>query len=364
MRPVYRRCSLPNAYMLMQNRQTDPNPPPEKPTRTKTKNETKHRTGNRATKKKKKTQVRGKAWVKEKMKRYGSKSESASRKKSHKGKPKPHTGFGFPQRLRERERERKTEKRKRRRRTSQQPKRKRGQTNNNPKKGQVLKGTEPNNISTPETKNTSQTNQTYIPKEPDKKPRTNQTESQRSVTAGWRGPWAALHFWGVTPGDRSTEGYKYPPTAGTAPGGAKANNYPNTRLRPQKLCPSTWPFLQWHTRPHKTKQTQDDSRTGMEPTLECATNQYTCQTHSSARTFSGGPDADGAGHRPPTPEPGARRTHTHTPRIAIASNFPSHLEIAMWPCLRHRAIRDSLGFRNSNCNHRSQKSRDVGALRH
>ena len=148
-----------------------------------------------------------------------------------------------PQHLRERERERDREKEKRRRRTSQQPRKKKRTTNNNPKKGQVLKGTKPNNISTPETKNTTQTNQTNIPKEPNKKPRTNQTESQRSVTAGWRGPWAALHFWGVTPGDRSTEGYKYPPTAGTAPGGAKANNYPNTSLIPQKLCPSTWPFL-------------------------------------------------------------------------------------------------------------------------
>ena len=28
-------------------------------------------------------------------------------------------------------------------------------------------------------------------------------------------------------------------------------------------------------------------------------NQYTCQTHSSARTFSGGPHVEGAGHRPP-----------------------------------------------------------------
>ena len=153
-----------------------------------------------------------------------------------------------PQHLRERERERERKrKRKNKNGVDEHPNNRRKKertTNNNPNKGQVLKGTKPNNISTPETKNTTQQTKHISRKHRTKEPLTNQTESQRSVTAGWRGPWAALHFWGVTPGDRSTEGYKYPPTAGTAPDGAKANNYPNTRLLPQKFCPSTWPFFE------------------------------------------------------------------------------------------------------------------------
>ena len=75
------------------------------------------------------------------------------------------------------------------------------------------------------------------------KPNKNQIQNQQGlgglVTAGWRGLWAALHSWGVTPGDRSAEGYKYPPTTGTAPGGAKADRLPDTRRKPQKFCPST-----------------------------------------------------------------------------------------------------------------------------
>ena len=158
----------------------------------------------------------------------GSRSENASRMKKHKGNPKPQKGFGFPQRLREREKKRKREDNGVGEHTKQ-PKKERGQTNILADKGQVLKGTKPNKIPTPETKRTTQNTQTSIPEKPDK----NQTQNQQSlgglVTAGWKGPWAALHFWGVTPGDRSTEGYKYPPTTGTAPGGAKADKLPNTR---------------------------------------------------------------------------------------------------------------------------------------
>ena len=120
---------------------------------------------------------------------------------------------------------------------TKQPEKERGQTNILADRGQVLKGTKPNKIPTPETKRTTQNTQTSSPEKPNK----NQTQNQQSlgglVTAGWRGPWAALHSWGVTPGDRSTEGYKYPPTTGTAPGGARAVNLSDTKQRPQKLCP-------------------------------------------------------------------------------------------------------------------------------
>ena len=74
-----------------------------------------------------------------------------------------------------------------------------------------------------------------IPEKPDTEPTTNPTSLRGYVIAGWRGPWAALHFWGVTPGVRSTEGYKYPPTTGTAPGGARTSNVPDKNLLPQKM---------------------------------------------------------------------------------------------------------------------------------
>ena len=153
-------------------------------------------------------------------------------------------GFVVPQHLRERERERERQsKRKRRRRTSQQPKTEKEDNEQQSEEGAGLKGHQTKQHLDPRDQKYHTNKPDIYPERTNKKPRTNQTESQRSVTAGWRGPWAALHFWGVTPGDRSTEGYKYPPTAGTAPGNAKANNNPNMRLIPQKLCPSTWPFL-------------------------------------------------------------------------------------------------------------------------
>ena len=44
--------------------------------------------------------------------------------------------------------------------------------------------------------------------------------SRDELSAGWRGPWAALHSWGDTPGDSGTQGSEDPPTTGTAPGSA------------------------------------------------------------------------------------------------------------------------------------------------
>ena len=42
-------------------------------------------------------------------------------------------------------------------------------------------------------------------------------------------------FWGVAPGDRSTEVYKYPSTTGTAHGGASTSIVPAKDLLPQKV---------------------------------------------------------------------------------------------------------------------------------
>ena len=77
------------------------------------------------------------------------------------GNPNPKRGFGVPQHLRKRDREKTS--------PTNIPttrEREREDTNNNTNKGQVLKGTKPNNNSTPETKNSIQTSQTYIPKTP------------------------------------------------------------------------------------------------------------------------------------------------------------------------------------------------------
>ena len=146
--------------------------------------------------------------------------------------------LGFPQRLREKKKENTASTKP----TKQPEKEKEGTANIVANRGQVLKGGKPNTIPTPETEKKKK-NQTKYPTSILKKPNKNQIQNQQSlgglVTAGWRGPWAALHFWGVTPGDCSTEGYKYPTTTGTAPGGAKADNLPDTRRIPQNFCTST-----------------------------------------------------------------------------------------------------------------------------
>ena len=85
------------------------------------------------------------------------------------------------------EKERKREKRRRRNYPTHTEKRKRT-TNTNANKGQVLKGTNPNNNTTPETKITTQKNHTNIPKAPNKIPLTNQTKSQRNVHSRVAGP--------------------------------------------------------------------------------------------------------------------------------------------------------------------------------
>ena len=74
-----------------------------------------------------------------------------------------------------------------------------------------------------------------IPEQPNKETSTNPTSLGGHHTAGWRGPWAALHFWGVAPGDRGTEGSENPPTTGTAPGSARTSILPDNSHGPQKI---------------------------------------------------------------------------------------------------------------------------------
>ena len=252
--------------------QTDPNPPPEKPTRTKTRNEKNTEPANERRRREKKNRCAGcgaKPWG-----RCGARSTGWSRsprpgRRNTRGSTNPAGVCGSPGPERERERETERQREKERKTSStniptNNQRKKERTSNTNPNKGQVLKGTKTKQHLDPR-------DQKYHTNKPDIYPESteqkNQSPNKQSLggffTAGWRGPWAALHFWGDTPGDRSTEGYKYPPTTGTAPGGAKANNRPDTKQIPQKFCPSTWPFLNYRTRPHRTKQTQKDNRADM-----------------------------------------------------------------------------------------------------
>ena len=162
--------------------------------------------------------------------------------KRHKGNPKPPKGgLGSPAPDKERQRE----KRRRRKYRTQKRERERergreGTANIWADRGQVLKGKTTKHHSNPRDKKKHQTEYpTSIPE----KPNINQIQDQQSlgglVTAWWRGPWAALHFWGVTPGDRSAEGYKYAPTTGTAPWWCKKQKtYPTQDEYPKSLVPA------------------------------------------------------------------------------------------------------------------------------
>ena len=247
------------------HRNTDrPKPTPGKTNQNQDKKREKHRAGKRATTTRKKKTGAGRS--------LGVGAEHGVRvgvgvrvqDEETLGETQTPQGFVVPQRLRERERETERKREKRRRRTSQQPKKEREDNEHQSEQGAGLEGHQTKQHLDPR-------DQTYHTNKPDIYPESTDQKNQSPIkqslgglfTAGWRGPWAALHFWGDTPGDRSTEGYKYPPTTGTAPGGAKANNRPDTKLIPQKVCPSTWPFLNYRTRPQRTKQTQKDTRADM-----------------------------------------------------------------------------------------------------
>ena len=74
-----------------------------------------------------------------------------------------------------------------------------------------------------------------IPRKHLTKKRTPSKQSLRGmITAGWRGPWAALRFLRRHPRGPWYRGVRKPPTTGTAPGGAKTSNMPNKKQLPQK----------------------------------------------------------------------------------------------------------------------------------
>ena len=111
----------------------------------------------------------------------GSRSESAATKQKHKGKPKP--GFGFPQRLREKKREKNVAGE-----HTKQQKKDRGDTHIKANKGQVLKGTKPNNISTPKTMKPTQKTIQIPRKDLTNKTNTKHTESQGNYHSRVAGP--------------------------------------------------------------------------------------------------------------------------------------------------------------------------------
>ena len=166
----------------------------------------------------------------------------------------PEKGFGFPQHLRKRDKE-KTAPTKYR---TQKRERERGDSKHLGRQGSGPEGRQTKHHSNPRDKKKHQTEYpTSIPE----KPNINQIPNQQSlgglVTAGWRGPWAALHFWGVTPGDRSTEGYKYPPTTGTAPGGAKSGQPTRHKTNTPKVLSQHLAVLRL---PNKTADYQADTK--------------------------------------------------------------------------------------------------------
>ena len=137
--------------------QTDQHPPPKKPTRTKTRNE--KNTEPATERRKKKKTGAGRSLDEEEREEVRVEVGVRVQDEETLGETQTPQGFVVPQHLRERERERQREKENVVDEHPNNQKEKRT-TNNTPKKGQVLKGTKPNNISTPETKNTTQTNQT------------------------------------------------------------------------------------------------------------------------------------------------------------------------------------------------------------
>ena len=175
--------------------------------------------------------------MKEKMKRYGSKSESASRKKSHKGNPKAHTGFGFPQRLREREREKDREKNVADEHTKHKD-RERGPQTSGQTRVRSLSAKKPDNNPTPETKNTTQNTQHPSQRNLTKtRYKTNKVSEDLSPQGGGaHGPPCTL---GESPqGTAIPRGTSTPPLREPPPVAQKADTYPTQDKYPKSLVPA------------------------------------------------------------------------------------------------------------------------------
>ena len=97
------------------------------------------------------------------------------------------------------------------------------------------------------------------------------------LTAGWRGPWAALPFLGDTPGDRGTEGSEDPPTTRKR---KKPTQERTLQLKPQKVELSSSPALErLHHANHRTTKIDIDTERSLH-------NKRQVKTESNARAVA------------------------------------------------------------------------------
>ena len=165
--------------------------------------------------------------------------------KSHKGKPKPQTGLGFPQRLREREREREIEREKKKTAPTNIPitkEKEREDYKHQSEQGAGLKGHQTKQHFDPRDQKCHTNNPNIYPKNPEQKTthKSDKVSEELSQQRG-RAHGPPCTFGQSPQGTAVPRGTSTPPLrcTGTAPGGAKTNNYPNTRRLPQKLGHST-----------------------------------------------------------------------------------------------------------------------------
>ena len=122
---------------------------------------------------------------------------------------------------------------------AKQTKKERGQTNIWANKGQVLKGTKPNMIPTPETKNAIPTNRTNNPKALNKKPITSQTKSRRNYHSRVAGPMGRPALSEETPrGTVVQRGPRTPPPREAPPVAQELASCRTINSFPRKLGPT------------------------------------------------------------------------------------------------------------------------------
>ena len=151
----------------------------------------------------------------------------------------PEKGFGFPQRLRKKERKRERE----RERTAstkptKQPEKKERTTNTKANKGAGLKGHQSKHHTNSRDKTPNKTTKN-IPEQPNKETSTNPTSLGGLHTAGWRGPWAALHLLRRHPRGPWYRGVRGPPHHGNRPRWRKNKHH----VRQVTCTPESWARL-------------------------------------------------------------------------------------------------------------------------
>ena len=157
--------------------------------------------------------------------------------KSHKGKPKPQTGLGFPQRLRERER--KTERKTSPANIPITREKKERTTNTKANKGAGPKGHQTKQHFNPQDQENHTENQTTIPKAPNKRPLTSQTESQRNCHSKVEGPMGRPALLGSHPRGPQYRGVQVPPHYGNCPRWRKNKQRPRQKsITPKDVDPA------------------------------------------------------------------------------------------------------------------------------